>query len=494
MRLQFTGSEFVVACSYAERELPKKAGFRWHPNKQRWYTPSHAVAARLRDYADETAKTEISRVLLSFSPWTEPLSHPKSLKLYDFQKTAIEYGLSRNRAYLALDPGLGKTICAAVMAETLKKPCLYICPPFLVANTLKEFERWAPSLLPRVVPDSRLHQPKTLDSINAFVTANPDALLFIDEAHRFKNEDSRRGMHLYTFILKKFERAYFLSGTPMPNRPMELFAILSNAAPEVIDYMGKFEYGRKYCGGHRNDFGWDFSGASNLKDLASRVKKHFMIRMKKEDVLKELPPKTEELMVIGESLPPTTAKMDKELLEVYSPEDLMHGIIEAKKEGETLHLATYRRELGNAKVKPALEFLQGVLEDTDESILVFTIHKEVVRKLSEGLKRYHPYVITGETPMRLRDEYVRGFQNQKERRLFIGNILACGTGFTLTKATRVVFVEFSWTPAENDQASDRAHRIGQKGNVYVQYLVYQNSIDRAVIETIFRKRKVINYV
>ncbi len=78
--------------------------------------------------------------------------------------------------------------------------------------------------------------------------------------------------------------------------------------------------------------------------------------------------------------------------------------------------------------------------------------------------------------------------------MLIGNYLAMGIGFTLTKATRGLFVEFSWVPGENEQAGDRMHRIGQTGSVHIQYMVYKNSIDKKVIEALLRKRKATNII
>jgi SWI/SNF-related matrix-associated actin-dependent regulator 1 of chromatin subfamily A len=319
--------------------------------------------------------------------------------------------------------------------------------------------------------------------------------LFIDEAHRFKNDTAGRTKVIFgdkkkEGIAKWFDRVYYLSGTPMPNRPMELYPVLSNSAPETIDFMDRFKYGIKYCAGHKNEFGWDFSGASDVTELASKVIGKFMIRMRKDEVLKELPPKTEELVLIGDNLTPKLAEIDSKILKTFSPQDLMNGRLG---DGEELHLMTYRKELGIHKAPLAGKYIESLLEDTDENILVFAIHKDVIYHLQTCLEKYNPLVITGDTAMKVRHDVVQRFQDASGgHRLFIGNIQAAGTGLTLTKASRVVFAEFSWVPADNDQASDRAHRIGQRDNVFVQYLVFQNSIDRTVIETILRKKKVTN--
>lgn len=515
MKVIFTDGVFICRCSFEERNLPKESGFRWDQTNKRWFTKSAQVAARLRDYCDETAKTQISKTRLDVETWTGGLSFSKEETLRPFQENAALFALSRNRSYLGLDPGLGKTPIAATIAQTLdsKTPTavVYICPPFLTRNTEAEFSKWAPKLAVKryhpdenkaqvmIVPDSMINRDLTQENIYHFIKyvkgRGFQTLLVVDEAHRYKNPTAARTKALLGSKEKEglaslFDRIVYLSGTPMPNRPMELFPILNHSAPQTIHNMNYFEFGRKYCAGHRNDFGWDFSGASNLTELSANVLGTFMLRMKKDEVLKELPPKTEEMVLIGENLTPKLAGLDAKILEHYSPEDLMEGRIKAELGADTLHLSTYRKELGIAKAGAAAEYINFLLEDSDESLLVFAIHTDVIEQLKKELASYDPLVITGQTKMEDRHAIVKTFQTDKNRRVFIGNIQAAGVGLTLTKATRVIFAEFSWVPADNDQASDRAHRIGQTDNVFVQYLVYKNSVDKAVIETVLKKRKI----
>lgn len=510
----FTKGKFVCKCSFEHRLLPKRAGFIWSNAEREWYTRECRVAAQLLDHCDEIAKKEISKSQIVVKPWTGGLSIPENEKLLDFQKEAALFALSRNRSYLALDPGLGKTPIAAVIAKTLndKYPIgiVYICPPFLTRNTENEFLKWAPGLPVErytgggsfaqilIVPDSIINREQVQNDIRYSVEfrkdKNVNSLLIVDEAHRFKNGTAQRTKALFTDIASQFDRIVYLSGTPMPNRPIELFPVLNHSAAKTIDHKNYFQYGMKYCDGFRDNYGWDFSGASNLDELREKIVGTFMLRFKKDEVLKELPPKIEDMVLLDHDLSPKLAKLDRDILKLYSPEDIMEGKIKLELETQELHLATYRRELGIAKIEPSLAYIKYLLEETDEALLVFAHHKEVIGGLFLGLARYNPVVITGKTPMDERHEIVKLFQNDSARRVFIGNIQAAGTGLTLTKANRVVFVEFSWVPADNEQASDRAHRIGQKDTVFVQYLVFKNSIDRMVLETVLRKRKVIEKI
>lgn len=493
--------EFIFRCSFQDRFLPKKAGFYFDPLRKVWCTTSKAIAARLRDYADDKVKNLLRNFTINVSPWSLPLSATEEgLELLDFQKKAIQFALERNRCYLGLDPGLGKTIVAAMIARNLKQNPIYICPPFLVRNVEEEFKKWAPEIAPMIVPDSNL--VKWFKVIEE-KTKNEKVFLIVDEAHRFKNMDAQRTKFLLGYRGKRglvdlFDKRVLMSGTPMPNRPFELFPILRKEAHETIDYMNSIDYGEKYCNAFNNGFGWDFSDASNMPELARRViypSGPYMLRLKKD--LLDLPPKLEEVFVVCDPLPKELKKLDKNF-EGVNPEKFIEKKITmlAEEEGRDpldLQLGTYRRLLGVAKVNPSVDYIQSVLEETEENILVYAYHKEVIKMLAMLLNEYKPFVITGDTPMNERHSMVKEFQ-LNNKRLFIGNYAAMGVGFTLTKATRVISVEFDWVPGVNEQAGDRTHRIGQQNSVLHQFIVYKDSFDKVVLETLLRKKRNIKHI
>lgn len=516
----FRNNVFIFKCGFTERHIPREAGFRWDTARKSWYTNDLEVALGLRRYADEKTKNLFNKFSITVTPWTSPLPQvPEGLTLLPHQNEAILFALARNKSYLGLDPGLGKTAVAALVVLALGSKTVYITPPFLVKNVTEEFSRFAPSLVidtytsstkslaPDVdvllVPDSALSRGNNTVALflkRHFLSHTKPNTLIVDEAHRAKNETANRTVALFGDkarepLTKLFARQVYMSGTPMPNRPIELYPVLSHAAPETIDFMTKFQYARRYCAAYVNDFGrWDFTGASNMEELRRRViypTGSFMLRLKKE--LLNLPPKLEEVFVVSAEMTPRVAALDKNLGEKYNDKtDIVKALLENQTGGD-LHLMTYRRLLGSEKVAPTVEYIKSLIEETNESILVFAYHADVISSLTSGLSEYRPYVITGDTPMPTRHEQVKDFETS-DRRIFIGNYLAMGTGFTMTKATRVIFCEFSWVPGDNAQASDRAHRIGQKGTVLVQYVVYKDSVDKLVIDTILRKRRAIEHI
>jgi len=295
-----------------------------------------------------------------------------------------------------------------------------------------------------------------------------------------------------------------MSGSPMPARPLDLYPILRAAAPETIDWKNHDEYGMRYCAGQYRAYrqrgggeglSYDFTGASNLIELRDKVQGTFMYRVRK-DVLK-LPPLLEDILVVADNRTPEVKKFDSVVVKKFSVEDLIKGRLEEKFQVENLHLATYRKMLGQLKASHAVDWIQHTLDETpDEAFLVFCAHpetgEEINRLLYKRLKFNYP-LITGQMQVDDRFKIVQRFQNgnpeNESERGLIGNWQSLGLGFNATRATRVLHVEPDWLDFNNIQAHDRAHRWGQSETVYVQYLCYANSSDKQVLDVVLKRRK-----
>ncbi len=424
---------------------------------------------------------------------------PKGLAPFDFQPKAVDFVLARalHASYLAIDPGLGKTIVAAMLSNrmNLKRPTkiYYVCPPFLCPNTETEFIKWGASANLYLIPDTMLHKPEVQAAIRkdlkAFRAAPlARAVLIVDEAHRYANEKSRRSKALFD-LTKRFKRVVFMSGSPLPNsRPLELWPILKRFAPDVFG-TNFFCYAKKYCGARQTDWGWKFDGFTNKKEFKARLFQSFMLRVRKSDVDLGIPDKIEGLMTVGAGIPPIVSRVERKLLAHFSPEDLVKGKLTELSGKASLYLPEYLKLLGEHKLKYVLPYIQNLLTETEESIILFAHHKSVIDQLSLVLTNFLPCIIAGKVPPKKRQSIVDEFQNNPDRRLFIGNIQACGIGFTLTKASRVLFIEASWRDGDNGQAADRAHRFGQKNVVTVQYVVLRDSFERRRMEILLNKRR-----
>ena len=135
-----------------------------------------------------------------------------------------------------------------------------------------------------------------------------------------------------------------------------------------------------------------------------------------------------------------------------------------------------------------------LLDGGVEKVAVFGHHVDVVKGIAGGLNRFNPVVITGTTPGKARQDAVDKFMTDPACRVFSGNLIAGGTGITLTSACDVVLAEPSWVPGENEQAVDRLHRIGQDKTVVVHTLVVEGSLDAKILGRAADKRNNINQV
>ena len=502
--------QFQFECTVAERAIPSNAGFTWSDERRAFVAPTIATADKLQQYATEPTRKLLDQRMIRTYPQYKPneIAHPPELTPRPYQLDDAVFTLSRNRSYLAHDPGLGKTIIAILAHNTEPRPIIYLCPAFLCLTVQREFEKWGTAFyeseiansgtrlfdtsIYNIVPDSVLLNSVIVEAIRKFAIEN-DAILFVDEAHRYKAITAKRTQAIFKRVVPQFSRVVFLSGTPMPNRVSELFLPLSRLAPETIEFKDFHNFGRRYCGGNQVNGHWDYSGHSNTAELAMNMKL-FMRKRTTDEVLTDLPPLTMQAVYLPSLLPKHLEEIEQDILDST---DCIATTIEeiiAKEKGvDALQVSTYRKELGMAKVKETVAYIKDILETTNESILLFAIHRDVIKELHKELHKYRPSVLVGSTTHSMRDAMVGAFQAGNTR-LFIGNIQACGVGFTLTKASRVILSEFSWVPGENIQAIKRAHRIGQRSHVLAQYLLYKGALDDQIYHSGLAKQAVIDAV
>lgn len=492
---------FICVCHHDDRAIPKDAGFFWSPITREWQTKKISTAARLLKYFDATARKVIGNTSVDTINWpTLDIRTPKNQRLKRFQEDGARFALTRNHSYLAFDMGLGKTPTAISVINTLRAETLIICPPFLVTNWQRELKAWAinqstdqilngtTSPLTKesivILPDSLLDR----STIQDFVRQRNFELLIIDEAHRFKSPEAKRTKALFGSITSQIPRVIALSGTPMPNRPIELFSVLSALAHNSIHFMDKHTFGVKFCNAFETRHGWDYTGASNLDVLSRLIQKDFMMRRSKAEMMPELSPKEERIIPLNGKETKETKKITRALYLKYQGD--AERMIKNRHLGD---LSEYRRLNGIDKVPFALEYIKDILENSGESLLIFAWHRDVITLLEKELSKITAAcVIDGGTKQRARDERLRDFQNG-DLRVIIGQISTM-VGHNLTKATRCIFVESSWSPADNEQAADRAHRIGQTDTVVVDYLTISGTIDDQIISANKFKKQNINKV
>jgi len=512
--------EFVSTIEW--KDIPKTAGFRWDGKvAYRWWTTSLPDARKLNDYADDSAKAKMAEMEATIEASRSAdvdieLPVPEGLNYFPFQKAGIQFASSRPNTLIADEMGLGKTIQAlgVVNTDPSIKSVLIVCPASLKTNWKREAEKWLTRPMTVGVANSKDGVPETdivvinYDILKKFAPKLSKTwdLLVADECHYAKNYKAQRSKALYSIEAK---RRIFLTGTPILNRPSELFPIIN--ALDSQSWPKFFAYGMKYCAGKNTRYGWDFTGASNLDDLQERLRSTVMIRRLKSQVLKELPPKTRQVIemptnghirlvkaeqkaVLAQEELLAELRVRVELAKASEDPEVYKNAVQELKDACSAsfeEISRLRHETALAKVDLAIDHLKNMLDSTDK-IVVFAHHKDVVSSLMDGLSEFNPVKLTGDMDQDARQESVDRFQNDDSCRIFVGSILAAGVGLTLTASSTVVFIELDWVPANMSQAEDRCHRIGQTHNVLVQHLVLEGSLDAHLAQTLVSKQNVID--
>jgi len=407
------------------------------------------------------------------------------------------------------------------LANRDKMRVIVICPASLKGNWKREMEKWLVKDLSVGIAQSSKPFPVTdvvivnYDIVSNF-KADLDAVawdeIIIDESHYLKNLESKRTQMIlgYTdeftgevvYAPIKAKHRTLLTGTPIPNRPKELFSLLNYLDPDTFPVYWNFV--NEFCDAKVGTFGWDFDGASNLDKFQDLIRSTVMIRRLKKDVLKDLPAKIHQIIVLDADAE-TQAKLDAQM-RFDSVDALKTSLIngslnfsskqaydqksDAMGEAEVMgfsEMAARAKEIAMLKLPSVLSYVQDILDnDPNHKIVLFGIHKEVI----QAFEKYfgdRAVTISGSTPVHKRQGIVDAFQNDSSVQLFIGNIVAAGVGLTLTSASHVIFAELDWTPGNMQQAEDRCYRIGQKNAVLVQKFVFADSLDVKKIEMLEEK-------
>lgn len=429
-----------------------------------------------------------------------------NFKFFRYQKAGIRYITNVKNALIADPPGVGKTSqsIGAANYEGFNSGVV-VCPTSLTWVWRREFEKFSARQY-----DIQVYSPKTFDKTKGEILIFPysyssrlesvrHSLEFgwhrgaldwgvFDEVHYLKENDSLRSQYLYAEngLFSQCKRIHAISGTPIVNRPIEVFNTIKRLAPELIDNMTRIAYGIKYCKGFQAPWGWDFRGASNMPELGARLRRGFMLRRKKEDVLPQLPEKFPPRIVYLNG----NKKTDALNRETQTFDE--NSIFGKTDDVDFDKISTVRKDLAELKSKEAAEYIEAALNSGHEKIVVFAHHKIMVDELMDKLSEFCPVKFTGESSAKEKEAAVLKFQGDARTRLFIGSISAASVGLTLTASNYLIFAEISFVPGENEQAIDRCHRIGQTKAVQTDFLVHKNSLDERILKMILTKKIGIN--
>ena len=409
----------------------------------------------------------------------------KTLKA--FQRTGAGFLASRPYALLADEMGLGKTVQAIAAAEAVGATrVLVVCPASVRGGWRQEIEECGALGHWHVI------------SYNEASKKVPGAvlswdLLILDEAHYLKNPDSQRTQAIFNNkngLARRAKRVWALTGSPILNRPIELYPMLKVMAADKIAPFTTFAlYAHQFCGAFWDGRGLNVRGASHLPELRERLK-GFMLRRTQEQVLNELP----DLIVSRVPLRLDKAA-EKEIWDFEREVQDRDALLSPSKEAfaQLGDLATLMRVTGLAKVPQAADYIDALLE-TERKVVVFCHHKDVVKALFEALKEHHPVIFVGGMSDGAKAGAIQQFQ-APGCRVFIGNIKAAGTGINGLQnvANHVVFAELSWVPGEMAQAIGRLKRMGQNARrVHAHVLHAPGTLESAVLAVHDGKNAVID--
>jgi SWI/SNF-related matrix-associated actin-dependent regulator 1 of chromatin subfamily A len=481
-RFHGAGKHWTCSLTIEAVEMLKNYGFELSPNLSEFLKKSKTSPAT------EIEQTDVPGL---------------KMELFPFQKRSITFIETKNgRALIADQMGLGKTCQSLAWCHLHpeKRPVIIVVPASLKLNWEQEIEKWLPNptvqILYGTLPNKQLTGefiiinydvlPYWLDQL---ISLNA-AILITDEGHYYKNNKAKRTRAVKR-LSRRIPHIIVLTGTPIMNRPIEIYNAIKIIDPTVVS--NRMDFALKYCDARYDGFGWNFDGASNTQELHERLTHTIMIRRKKSDVLKDLPPKIRSYVPL---------EIDNQDEYDEAEKDFIHWL--AKKKGAEAAKRASNAEMFvkvemlkqitiKGKINRCIQWVKDFLE-VEDKLVIFTTHTSTIDALINEFGKL-AVKVDGSVTNEKRNQAVQQFQNNNLIKLFIGNIQAAGIGITLTAASAVAFVELDWVVGNHTQAEDRIHRIGQKAeSINIYYLIAVNTIEEKLIKLLEKKAKVLDSV
>ena len=305
-----------------------------------------------------------------------------------------------------------------------------------------------------------------------------------DEIQAIGNPTSQRSK-AFRALAHRIKGMIGMSGTPARSKPAQFWPLLNLVAPEL--FANKKRYLNRYCAPASNGFGMTYDGASHTEELHALLAP-LILRRTKADVMKDLPPKTIEVVPVEVSDRAMDDYRKQEAL-AFGEKDLTMAERRDRVMG-LLHTAYAMKEQG------AIRWIKDFMESGEQKLALFCWHRDVVELLLTAMKDYNPIKINGDVTGVARDRAVQKFISDPKCRMIVANITSGGVGLDGLQqvCSYAAFVEFSHTPNDHTQAEDRLHRGGQGNPVTAYYIVAPGTVDDDAIESLDRKRQMMNAV
>jgi len=405
--------------------------------------------------------------------------------LFPFQVTGASFLANRSRCLLGDEMGTGKTV-QTLAALPKEFGTLVVCPASLKFNWRDEAAKWRPDLSPVVLngrKSFRLPEAGEIVIVNYDILPQDlneiqkkDFVLVCDEVHLCKNYKAKRSraVKILSNIAKK---TIGLTGTPLMNRPFDLYGVLSSLHLEN-EVFGSWAGFLRAFNGYKNEWGGYTFGA--VSPLVPELLRRVMLRRRREEVLPDLPKKSYSTITVDS----VSRSLQRQLDEIYNEVELL---LEMKELPPFEMFAEIRAALAESRVEAMLEMVENH-EEEEIPLVVFSAHRLPIDTLA---KREGWATITGSTKPEDRQDIVRKFQSGELKGIGL-TISAGGVGLTLTRAWKALFVDLDWTPALNAQAEDRICRIGQTKPCEIVRMVSDHVLDRHIHALIAEKIELFN--
>ena len=523
MKLKRIGKRIVAQSEFYEKDALKAAGFRWSPSDRYWWTASienvakllgvAEMSPKLRAEAEGAGQAHIETVEASRAVDADvDIPRPDGLEYMPFQRAGIAFALGRDNTLIGDEMGLGKTIQAVgiVNASPDARRVLVICPASLKLNWQRELTKWLTRPMSVGIGNGTGIPDTDIVIVNYDILTKHKAALMagrwdvavLDEVHYIKNAKAQRTKAAIA-IVRKAKRIIALTGTPILNRPKEIFTVLNLLDPG--NWPKFFAFAKRYCAAFEDRFGWNFDGASNLSELQDKLRSTIMVRRMKSEVLKDLPAKVRQIIVLPTNGLAAIVKADAAVarkwdavlteleaeIEVTEDYDATVRALQEARQTAFTEMSRVRHLTALAKVPYVAAHVRDAVEQTGK-VVVMAHHLDVNDALAADLDDLGVVTVTGRDSIRSRQESIDAFQNDPDVRVFIGSIQAAGVGITLTASTTMIFSELDWVPGNVSQAEDRIHRIGQTGSVLIQHIVVDGTMDQRMASTLVSKQNVID--
>ena len=471
-------------------------------------------------------------------------------KLKDIQKQGVEFLLKNKKCILADSMGCGKTTTAIIASmETRAQKILIICPASLKSTWKREIiiyneetdvsiingSEWKTNTRFTIVnydildnfykiPTDIVYEdvidengkkvkqpvmvkasngtlvPKTRKSLkkekikeclqqSPLFLENFDCVI-LDEAHKLSNNTSIRYKVISDFLKRsKIPYVFLLTGTPLTNRPMNLYHILKLIDADVTrNYQ---YYVERYCDGRtmRLKTGKEITlsgGATNLEELKEKIKHVYIRRLLSE--MEDMVNKTIETRYYD--LSDTQMRHYEELWDEYVSAQQEQGNDDSEDYRQLVEGILVRQYLAKEMIANTTQLVDEKIEDGEKVIIICTFTEEI-----NELKKYYGnkcVVYDGKMSLKQKDKAESEFMNNPKVKVFIGQIIACSVGLTLTAAHTLVFNSYSWVAADNLQAQDRIYRLNQTEDVTCIYQLFNDSISQNMFDKVMRKEVIMN--